>query len=67
MRSLRSAINKMCKKCIYDPYQSGTWRQQVENCTDKMCPLFEYRPKSLKKRMKQPINSKKPDIGIGDR
>lgn len=44
-RSMRAAINAMCKACIYDPYGgSGTWRQQVEACTSKKCPLFEFRP-----------------------
>ena len=45
--SRAAAINEMCKKCIYDPYQRGTWRQQVEACTAKSCPLYEFRPKSV--------------------
>ena len=38
------AIYNMCKECIYDPYQLGTWKQQVTACTSPKCPLFPYRP-----------------------
>jgi hypothetical protein len=44
--SRAAAINAMCKQCIYDPYQRGNWRQQVEACTSKACPLYEFRPVS---------------------
>lgn len=45
--SLRTAINEKCKDCIYDPQSGlGHWRQQVEGCTVKACPLFEVRPRS---------------------
>ena len=44
MAKLRSAINSMCKDCIYDPYDKGTWRQQVEACTSYNCPLYDVRP-----------------------
>jgi hypothetical protein len=45
--SLRSAINAKCKECIYDPVGGkGTWRQQVEACTSRRCPLYEVRPVS---------------------
>jgi hypothetical protein len=47
--SLRAAINAKCKECIYDRMAPGTWRQQVENCTCKRCPLYDVRPKSTKK------------------
>lgn len=41
----QKAINEFCKYCIYDPQPgNGTWRQQVEECTSKQCPLFEHRP-----------------------
>jgi len=44
--SLRSAINAMCRHCIYDPNSgSGTWRQQATACTSKTCPLYDVRPK----------------------
>lgn len=47
--SLRTAINNKCKECIYDPLAgAGTWKQQVEACTSKTCPLFEVRPTSTK-------------------
>ncbi|RLW63586.1 MAG: hypothetical protein B6D73_15210 [gamma proteobacterium symbiont of Stewartia floridana] len=43
---LRGKINAKCVECIYDPYQSGTWRKQIENCTAPACPLYEVRPTS---------------------
>ena len=43
---LRSAINQKCRECIYDPCQPGTWRQQVQWCTVKQCPLWPVRPTS---------------------
>ncbi len=42
--SLRGPIDAKCVECIYDPYQRGTWRSQVENCTSPACPLFNKRP-----------------------
>ena len=46
-KSMRSAINAMCRECIVDPHPgNGTWRQQTEACTATECPLFEFRPKS---------------------
>ncbi len=44
--SLRRAINAMCKACIYDSYQPGNWKQQVQACTSPRCPLFPDRPTS---------------------
>ena len=45
--SLRAPINAFCRHCIYDAVGGrGTWRQQVEACTAKHCPLFPVRPKS---------------------
>ena len=43
-KSLRKAINEMCKDCSYDKYDKGTWRQQVAACTINVCPLHEVRP-----------------------
>ncbi len=46
--SLRKAINNKCIECIYDPIGGpGSWRQQVEACTSKNCPLFPVRPLSI--------------------
>ena len=42
--SLRSHINHMCKDCIYDKKEPGSWRKQVSECAVKTCPLFEVRP-----------------------
>lgn len=45
--SLRKAINEKCKECIYDPLSGqGNWRQQVEACTSRTCPLYAVRPTS---------------------
>jgi len=47
MRSMRKAINAKCHDCIYDPQSGlGNWRQQVQACTCKSCPLWDYRPVS---------------------
>jgi hypothetical protein len=47
MASLRQAINAKCKDCIHDPLcGGGQWRQQVEACTAKSCPLWAARPRS---------------------
>jgi len=49
--SLRQAINKKCRDCIYDECSGlGSWRQQVTACTVTSCPLYAVRPvsKSLK-------------------
>ena len=35
------------RSCIYDPYGgNGNWRQQVEACTARGCPLYAVRPTS---------------------
>lgn len=44
--SMRGAINAKCRECIYDPYQAGNWRQQVQACTSPSCPLYPLRPVS---------------------
>jgi len=47
--SFRAAVNRMCKACIYDPIGgSGTWREQVRDCTSPGCPLYEVRPMPAK-------------------
>ena len=47
MASRRKAIDDMCRSCIYDPIGGrGTWRQQVEACTARRCPLYPVRPVS---------------------
>ena len=40
----KQAVYNMCKTCIYDPLQKGSWLQQVRNCTSSTCPLFGVRP-----------------------
>jgi hypothetical protein len=41
--TVRQAINKNCKECIYDPQDKGTWIEQVEACTITICPFYEHR------------------------
>lgn len=45
-KSMRSAINEMCRECICDDQAPGNWRQQVTGCTVLKCPLYELRPVS---------------------
>jgi len=47
-QSLRKSINEMCRSCLYDQYAEGAWRQQIERCTSKTCPLYPVRPISRK-------------------
>ena len=45
MASLRSAIDAMCRHCIYDPGGGGGgWREQVSACASTNCPLHPVRP-----------------------
>lgn len=44
--SLRKAIDGACRRCIYDRYAPGNWRQQVHACDDTTCPLHRVRPRS---------------------
>lgn len=46
---LRGKIDAMCVECIYDPYQPGTWRFRVSNCTCMSCPLYADRPTTTNK------------------
>ncbi|GEM_PF-4515505 len=49
--SRQKAINLMCKDCIYDDHEHGTWRQQVEDCPSRRsCPLWNFRPTSVGKK-----------------
>jgi len=53
-KSLRKAINDMCKACIYDETSgTGNWRQQVTACTAPSCPLYDVRPVSKPKKEKR--------------
>ncbi len=42
--SLRSAVNAKCKACVYDPLARGTWREQVADCGNPACALYDVRP-----------------------
>jgi hypothetical protein len=47
--SLRTAIDAMCRSCIYDPGgANGTWREQVQGCSSGNCPLHPVRPITVK-------------------
>ena len=49
--SLRSAINAMCKSCLYDPGNgNGAWREQVRGCSSSSCALHPVRPLPVKAR-----------------
>ena len=43
MKSLRGAINAMCRQCIYDPNAAGSAAVQVECCTAYDCALWDVR------------------------
>jgi hypothetical protein len=43
-RSLRAAVDAMCRSCIYDPGARGNWREQVQACSSANCPLHPSRP-----------------------
>ena len=38
------AVIQKCAECIYDPYDTGTWREQVKHCTATDCTLYPIRP-----------------------
>ncbi len=38
------AIAAMCRECIYDDLEPGTWREQCAACTVAACPLYAFRP-----------------------
>ena len=48
-RTRQQAIEAMCRDCIYDELDEGTWRMQVEQCELSNCPLYQYRPRSRSK------------------
>jgi len=44
----QEAINKNCRDCCGDELDAGTWREQVERCQITECPLYDFRPKTIK-------------------
>jgi hypothetical protein len=63
--SLRKAINNKCVECIYDPIGGpGSWRQQVEACTSKNCPLFPVRPLSVNSTRRRKKGDSSPNISL---
>lgn len=53
----KGRINAKCIECLFDPYQEGSWRKQVANCTCFDCPLFPIRPKPGKKTISKADDS----------
>ena len=53
--SLKKAVEKHCRDCIYDSCSPGTWVAQVEACTAPDCALYEHRPltQATKDRLRQ--------------
>ena len=42
----KQAIEANCRDCVYDPANSGNWRQQVTLCAVRECFLWPWRPVS---------------------
>jgi hypothetical protein len=67
MTSLRQcAITEMCIGCNYDEKDKGTWRQQIESCTMKNCPLYGFRPKTIKTEQIERRLRNTDKVGIND-
>lgn len=55
-KGYKDACFSMCKSCIYDEYATGTWLQQVSECTSDgrnaglKCPLYDVRPLPKKRK-----------------
>lgn len=46
MPGLRRAVDRFCKNCRLHPVDdSSSWREQVEACAVRDCPLWVVRPK----------------------
>ena len=48
MPSYKDAVEAKCRECIFDPDSSGTWREQVRDCTSPACPLYALRPQPIR-------------------
>jgi hypothetical protein len=65
--SLRSAINAMCRNCLYDRISGpGSWRQQIEACTSKTCPLYSVRPRPTGYMAESLIALENSELGHND-
>lgn len=62
--SLRAAINAKCRECLFDPFQPGTWRAQVEACTSPRCPLYRVRPRAEKARNQSATPRSERTLGL---
>jgi len=49
-KSRKKAVELMCRDCIYDDAEAGTWRKQAEECPARGCPLWNFRPVSRTER-----------------
>ena len=65
MPSLRPAIDRKCKSCLYDPGARGCgcWREQVEACSSSNCPLHAVRPRSKSKMADLNTKNAPRDLG----
>lgn len=54
MPSYKQATRNMCKSCIYDKTEPGTWVEQTTMCTATSCPLWTVRPRINPKAKKAP-------------
>ena len=43
-----AALHAYCIDCNYDNHEPGSWRQQINECDTRKCPLWLVRPKSSK-------------------
>lgn len=58
-KGLRRAVDDFCKQCIVDARPgNGTWRQQIEDCTARNCPLYPHRPVTISLKKQRLLNSK---------
>lgn len=64
--SMRQAINSKCKDCIYDEHDIGTWRQQVQRCSEVDCGLYPYRPITKPRKLDKTVNSTVTNVGRGE-
>ncbi len=55
-KSYAIRVERHCKKCNYDVLDKGTWRQQVESCTDSACDFHDVRPLTIKSEAKARAN-----------
>lgn len=43
--TVRSKVDAVCIKCIYEPWKIKHWRLQVSNCNFTRCAIHPFRAK----------------------